>query len=519
MYKVLIVDDEPLILEGLHALINWWEYDLEIIGQALNGLEALDLLQNNLIDILITDIKMPEMNGLELIRQAKKNYPQLMCIIISSYDEFEYTKEAVKLKIENYLLKPIDPDELISTLTTIILSIEQEFHQIIEQEKKMNIIKNNILCRWITGSISEEEFYDRVNFLSINIFREKYQTAIFKCINNDYFSENYNDSKIRVYELCKSFFSNKSTLVFLDLYGNTVVLLDNKTYENDLIIETALLKCIFIIQEKLCITVFGAVGEAVFECMSVHRSYNNALELLEYRIFNENKSLFFWHEHNALSTKSSSSVKLDVNLLRKAIITKDFDNASTHLEQIFLSLEKDYPIIPSLFYNIVLEIVFIITSTTKSVSNDTQELYSNLNNIRNTITSFNSVGEIKLWVKTILMKSIAFISNEYIQLNPIIKSIIEYTELNFQQDINIKVLASQFYVNADYLGRLFKSEVGLTYTNYLNKIRLEKAKYLLLNSHMKISDISKQVGYTNTNYFFTIFKKIIGTSPQDFRRI
>jgi len=72
MYKVLIVDDEPLILEGLHALINWWEYDLEIIGQALNGLEALDLLQNNLIDILITDIKMPEMNGLELIRQAKK---------------------------------------------------------------------------------------------------------------------------------------------------------------------------------------------------------------------------------------------------------------------------------------------------------------------------------------------------------------------------------------------------------------------------------------------------------------
>lgn len=518
MYKILIVDDEPLILEGFHSLINWWDYELEIVGQALNGLDALEILQNNPIDILITDIRMPEMNGLELIRQAKKNHPQLMCIIISSYDEFEYMKEAVKLKIENYLLKPIDPDELISTLTTVVLSLEQDFCQSLEQEKELNIIKNNILCRWISGYISEEELFERINFLSIDMFRELYQIALIKCISNDHFSENLNDIKVKVYELCSSFFSSNPTLlVFLDLFGNTVILLDNKTCENNLNIETTLLKCINVIQEKLCITVFGAVGEAVTEYMAVNRSYNNALELLEYRIFNERKTLFFWHEHDALSTKSIPSVKLDVNLLRKAIITKDIDNASNHLEQIFFSLEREDSITPSMFYDIVLEIIFIITSTAKSVSNDIQELYNNLNDVRNIIKKFNSIGEIKLWVKSILMQSITFISNEYIRLNPIIKSIIEYTELNFQKDINIKVLASQFYVNADYLGRLFKSEVGLTYTNYLNKIRLEKAKYLLLNTHMKISDISKQVGYLNTNYFFTIFKKTIGTSPQEFR--
>lgn len=180
MYKVLLVDDEPFIIDGLKQIIDWEEYGMEICGTAANGLEASHRLETNPADILITDIRMPKMNGLELIRHLKSRNSATRFIILSGYDDFEYLKESIQLGIENYLLKPVNQEELLATLVTTIRKIESDTNRTLNLPKDIDIIRENILFRWVANLIMPAELLERSSLLGIDLENTQYCVCVLR---------------------------------------------------------------------------------------------------------------------------------------------------------------------------------------------------------------------------------------------------------------------------------------------------------------------------------------------------
>ncbi len=179
MYTVLIVDNEKNITDSLSHTIDWHEYGFSKILTALDGTDALQLLSTEKVHLLITDIKMPQMDGLTLLKHVRPQYPHIHCLILTAYNEFEYAKEALVMGVDNYLLKPINTEELSD-------NVKKVANLIFSQEKiDNNIFYNNILLRWLNGSINKEELIDRAALLDINLFMPCFTVLIvhFEAIN------------------------------------------------------------------------------------------------------------------------------------------------------------------------------------------------------------------------------------------------------------------------------------------------------------------------------------------------
>ncbi|WP_285229350.1 response regulator [Paenibacillus polymyxa] len=180
MYKVFIVDDEPFIIEGLYDIVDWSSFGMEIVSHAGNGQAALQALTSQPVDILITDISMPLMNGLDLIREARRVKPELKVIILSGFNEFEYLKEGMQLGIENYLLKPINVEELESTLSNTASKLDHTLSPQADDAYGIQILKDNILHRWLTGQIAATEFEERAQFMNLSLDAPDVAVAILR---------------------------------------------------------------------------------------------------------------------------------------------------------------------------------------------------------------------------------------------------------------------------------------------------------------------------------------------------
>jgi two-component system response regulator YesN len=168
VYKVLLADDEPMILKGLKRLINWDDYGLEITGVAVNGEDAWRKIEKAGVDILITDIRMPKLDGLELLKKISDDHRNIKTIVVSGYDDFSYVKQALQYGIENYILKPINEDELSSTLLHIIEKMDQEKRRQKILQCGIDTLRDNIIDRWLQGAIDENELLERAGFLGID---------------------------------------------------------------------------------------------------------------------------------------------------------------------------------------------------------------------------------------------------------------------------------------------------------------------------------------------------------------
>lgn len=180
MFKVFIVDDEPFIIEGLYDIVDWAKLGMEIVGHAENGAIALEAMKVTPADILITDISMPVMSGLDLIRHVRAVHPELKVIVLSGYNEFDYLKEGMALGIENYLLKPINLEEFKGTLRTVAQKLNVNRSELALNEQSMRILRDNVMYRWLQDQISPKEFQERADLLGIELDQRYVQVSILR---------------------------------------------------------------------------------------------------------------------------------------------------------------------------------------------------------------------------------------------------------------------------------------------------------------------------------------------------
>ena len=474
MRKILIADDEELIRKGLKSMINRYKEDFYDIYLCSNGNQANEILDKENIDILITDIRMPESDGIELINHMKKYHKETSIIILSGYDDFKYAKEAIRCGAKEYLLKPVNREKLY----LCIEDIEKEINK--KEEYTQGYYSNLFNYLLQTESLSME---------ILSIIEKNFKMEIF----NDYYIGIYNinilDKALFVNELEKNKYGK--LIYFFDAEGCLVVISQDIGFIVNLISEN----------EKSNYVV--GISKKHISIQTIKEAYSEANEAFRHRILSPEKIYRYElvEKRNKKFTIEVNKIKSIINMISLGRI----DDIYIIIDELFSEknieeLNVDYFIqISSLLKTKIIEI------------DDTFKMHN--------INWYSSINEyINKLKKGISIVDKRLLSSDNNSTNLAVKKGVEYINKNFNKDINLTIISNEVSMNYTYFCELFKIYTGETFVIYLQKLRVEKAIELLLNSPShRIYEIANMVGYKDAKQFTKTFRKITGISPIEYK--
>ncbi len=517
MYRILIADDESIILNGLRKFIDWEEHGIEVVECVKSGSEALQYIEKNDVDILLTDIRMPAMDGLELIRRVKNSGKNIRFIILSGYDDFEYMKQALKLGIENYLLKPVNRDELSTTLLDVIEKIKAERRTNQRNQRGLDIYRDNMLNRWVCGSLSGDELMEKASLAGIELNSDYYVVSIIRLVGKkdqrkeDIGGVDYSAALKLCGKICKT---EEWQALFQNLDGDIILLFGSNGEVDKVKIKEKMNECIDEINRRLLCDVFITVGSKEAGYLNVHKSYKSANELQGYSLIITNNSVVDYEETERATSERQKEFIIDFKLYDKMLSAGDIDGCCRFIHEIFTRLKSNSGVTPAFVQIIAIELMFHLVMIVKDFPKGNLFDYTDID--FRSLYSAHTIEELEEFLKNTMMKAEGVIKKKD-YYSPYVSMVLSYIDENYNKDLSITQLSKKFKINAAYLGQLFKNETGEMLTNYINKIRVEKAKNMLLTTTLKASAISERVGYQNTNYFYRVFKKLTGVSPSEYR--
>ena len=503
MYKVMLVDDEKLIIEGLKNIIDWKEVGLEVVETALNGKEAFDKFNENKIDIIITDINMPQVTGLELIKYIRDIDLNIKFVILTGYDEFNYAKEAIKYDVNNYILKPINEEELKDTLINIVRELDKKNKRDIEI-----LDKNRKLLQYINGNLDREFIYSIEKILNIDIYSKKYTVAsihITSEYDGDLFSnirDIIDNNTSNGYEILNS---NEGQAVLINSWDNNIEKKDIINYYEN--IKNKIIK-------KLESYIFIAIGEVVDKITEIDVSYDIAKELKKYSLTEEKNSCIYL---DLIKDKKEKRItfKEEIDILNKYIIERNI----VEIERIVGEIIDNEELTPRNIYDFSIKVIILIDEISNELKINRNYKSDNLSSTIVDLCNENTRESINTFIISEIKEIVDIMSSNDNKYSPVIQQIINIVEDKYYEELSLKTLSYKYNINSSYLGQIFSKEVGMSFSEYLNKIKNLKAKDLILNTNMKINDIAKMVGYIDSSYFYRKFKKYYGVSPSTLREM
>ena len=524
MYRVIIVDDEPLIRKGLRATIEWDELGLELSGEASNGSEAWEQILVIKPQIVITDIKMPVMDGLELIRKLRESGSNIKVIILSGYSDYMFLKEAITHGVESYLLKPIDNDELISILKSTIKSIEDEIVSKLQQREGVLALTNNTLNRLVTNSIGLQEYKEKCSLMNIALEGSKFVAATAMIEDGGSGTELDGDNSLRlfaVFNICEEIIGrNDLGLVFISSNGEIVFLLsDGKNGLADSLLDSIFTEILNSVRQYLKLSVFIGVGLRVEAIEELYKSYDAALKCLDYRIAVKDDAVIKYAEIDS-GKISLQNIKIDFELLENFIRLEEKEKLLKYIDKCFEELSRQEKLSIDHIRSFVLQIVIYAIKAVGETGRDAARVAESLDFRYSELLGFKKLGEFKAWLETFSERVIDFLAlNVNKKISIAVKSTLDYVNEHYFEDISLKLVADKIYMNASYLGQVFKKEMGESFTDYVNNYRIQRAKELLTTTNLKVYEISEKVGFADSHYFIKIFKKHTGVNPSDIKKI
>ncbi|GBG05616.1 DNA-binding response regulator [Paenibacillus agaridevorans] len=521
MYKLLLIDDEQIILDGLVQKIDWAGQRMELAATATNALSALRLVEELKPDIVLTDIRMPGMDGIELIQHLKQLHPQLLCIILSGYGDFDYAKRAIQFGVEAYLLKPVRDAELNRTLAEMVGKLEKKNledsyvtslrHNYKKQQQSMLSLS---LTRLISGSALPEDLaqlpelllggtgyavlvdMETVKYPHLG-FREEEQSLFHYCVLN-------------IIENCLSLHGIPGIVFkhafnryeFVALIGS-VSTRDNSAYLQEAIVHIA---------RYLRVDVTVGVGTPFRRLTELGRSYTEA--------------------------RQASLNKV----LRGGGVVYKYKLATRHSDQHTLSADEQRMLVHCLETHNVKTIADWLIKRLRLLAEDNavgyQELQQFMEQIMETLqlfrqkTGFDASMEDRPAIlhresdmEAIYVELLQLF--EYFALRPqtgsrltgeqIVEEVIRYIDQHYNEDISLQWISATYYIHANYFSRIFKEKAGVTLSEYILQTRMKQAMQLIKETPLQIKEIAQLVGYEQPAYFSLIFRKTFGISPIQLR--
>lgn len=522
MYKLMIVDDEEEVRHGIINSIDWSRYGFEVINEAENGQEALDIIDEIIPDVLITDICMPLMDGLELTSSINEHFPTIKIIVITGFDDFSFAQKAIKHGVTDYILKPILPDDIYELLKKLKIRLDQEVREKEDINKlqkhysdSLPILKDSFLTSLILGNPDSNTIKNRTTLFKLRITGSLFASAV---INITGITEL---KKFAILTEIKEILE-KHNIGETFFYDSTIVILFAFNNKNQNIVRNKLFSLLGEIRQtiekflKLSITI--GLGNIQDSQSKFKESYKTAISALEYHlILGENKIIFV----EDLEPSTINFFHFDEEKEEKLISCIKFcreKDVSAAVEALFLNLQtehisvKEYQIFFMEILSSLLKLARLFQIDSSNVLPDNADMYVEL-------SRFKTITQVKDWLVSFCINLMNNISLQRANKTQIIfEKANDYIKINYSDHkLSVQKLADYLYISPSYLNSLFKKEASTTFLKYLINIRLSKAKELLREKTLTISEVAEKVGYPDVSYFSYFFKKNIGKSPREFK--
>lgn len=509
LYSVLIVDDESILRNGLKYICDWEKEGFQLIGEASNGREALDIIKREEPNIVITDLIMPEIDGVELIKIIKNDYPNIKVLVLSNVSDFEHVKYTFKYGVNDYLLKTEASAE---NILPVLKNMINEIGDIDNSKKKkdeMLILESELLNILENRDIENKDIYKIKEYFNFNNFY--IMASEFYELEDGYLY--LNDIKVKINNIIKEYLEI-NTYVTLFIKTKLIIVINYDKFK-DIKLNYTLKGLAKVLVESFNIKPF-ILSENVDNILSLSTIYNDVVNVI-------GKSIYF------------DTFFIDRNEINKdyKIIKFDYDTFNSYIGR--LDFKKSIEIIND-YFELIKENVFMDEYDLKKFSQNL--IYNALNTLENIETDLMNISRKKI----ILFKKIdtarsfneilnividtfseiekASINNLNSKSNTyIIKMVKDYVDKNYKEDISVSTIASDLSINYNYLSYCFKNETNENLSSYINKIRIEKAKFYLEDIQIPIANISEMVGFSEHNYFSKIFKKYTSLTPSEYRRM
>ena len=543
MLKTFLVEDEVVIREMIKKMIPWEQYGFELVGEAADGEMALPLILKKKPDLLITDIKMPFMDGLTLCKLVKKELPDIRIVILSGYDDFNYAKQAISIGVEDYLLKPITKNAFIERLEEIHNRYEHEKTQREYYEKfrlEMQEYEKNASRDFFETLVRADsdlaELYRRADKLNLDIVAEAYNILIFtpdtsegSCNTDDQCS----DWEAEVQDKINNYFLNHPVAILFrhQVFSYAILVKGQKDT-----IEKNTEECVKAIQDIMAQTEgrtdwFIAVGKSADRLSMLGHSYRTAVRANSFRYLYDGHILDYQsletRKENPSDSYKEDSVQLrnvNINALNPAILQKFLSSGLAEEVEGFV---RDYinaigqePMGSLVFRNyVVLNVRFSVLSFLKKLGCDDSEISGQeTDNIVE--ETGKSIETAVAYCEKMLRKAIALRDeNAGNQNRSVLKRAVEFIDQNYMdEELSLNKAAHVANVSANHFSALFSQNMGQTFTEYLTGLRMSKAKELLRCTAMRSSEIAGEVGYKDAHYFSYLFKKTQGMTPSEYRK-
>ncbi len=536
MYKLIVVDDKADILDGIIKLGHWAQMNFDVVGKACNGKDAFDLVREHQPDVVITDIRMPIMDGLELTSLIKQHFPFTKVIILSGYDDFNYAQQAVKLGAEEYLLKPARIDRIEGAVLRAYekLEIEKKVREdsILMQQKlikSLPLLKDDYFRYLVSTPVEHDlnEVKDRFRFLEIGLDIRYFAVLL---IELDHYRELFERNNIKEVELykfavanmaqelmgacykCETLRVDDNRIVLLINYRTDLSLNDNKAGISD--VAENIRKSV---EKYLDITITIGIGGLYEDLKDIYYSFLEAREAIAYKIVLGHNHVICAQDIRINHHQSFHyPIQLENEILSYIKIGAS-EQIPARLNQFIESLIDQKDISPAYLKKILRNFVGVISRMTLELPENTE-----MNRIRNNdliaeIEKYKTVDEIRSWLNKILCEIAQTVRNmKKSQLEKDIDKAKLYIHQHFHEDISLQTVSEHVCLSPTYFSAVFKELAGETFIEYLVKARVEKAKELLATGQYKIYEIANRVGYEDRRYFSEVFKKHTGLNPAEY---
>ncbi len=547
MVKLFLVEDEIVMRDGIKSQINWEKEDIEFVGEASDGELAWPMILETKPDILLTDIKMPFMDGLELSALVRKELPDTSIIILSGYDEFSYAQQAVSLGVTDYLLKPLPPGKLLECIRRVQEKIEQERAQSEsvwsdELAREQKDAEKNLLFRaLVTNDRPMKEILAMSDHLQIHISARYYAVMLMMVRGKD---NAMPDEELRSEFAAAA--EQSEGWIFFDRNENGYAMIGTGNSPKE--IEDSENALISRLKEIICdvgeCTWFIGVGETVNRISDVDKAYYSANKALSYRFIEGVNRVVFADEMTNMKREDPVKhspdehlraedaigiVKLDVShavmndssrdMLDSFLRTGTYEEVVPFMEGVFRSIgENNLESYVFLTY-LSMDLYFTMVRFLKEIGRRVDEIDEKIGDINSFLKNQITVDQARDYLTSYLQELIHLRDrNTRKRYGRILTEAVAYIDENFdREDISLNKVAETVGLSPNHFSSIFSQEMGMTFIEYLISRRMDRAKELLRTTQMRSSEIAYKVGYKDPHYFSSTFKKIQGMTPREYR--
>jgi len=515
MYKLIIVDDEKAIRRGIRDYFDWENMNFEVAALFEDGKEALEYIQKEHVDVILTDIEMAEVSGLNLAKYISDNQLPHKVVIISGYKEFEYARKAVQYGVANYLLKPIKIEEVTEVFTKISKELAKEEKKR-ENEKFKELLPELTEQFWLSllvgGSRTKESVRKRSELIGIPIEVNRSCGLINLSISDEdlKIAGYYDGEKYRnlVYNICGQ--ESEDIICFPVFLSDNIVKViavakDEESTENFSV------RLKQQVAEK-CETALGLLKLRIN--LEIEKIFEDIMEITEYQCILPRRTVRK-EEHPPMAQEDYDNLLQKYKLMMGTINDGDFDELVYLIDTIF----QEFRSIPLLqVKHLCVDMFSMLSGRMMKMGFDAWGNTGKSINYEEIITA-PDLSNLKQMVQQRLHKILEIVKDKQnISSKIFVEEAKRYIKKHYPQEISLEMVASRFFLNQAYFSRIFKQYTGTTFTDFIIELRMEKAKELLSQGRYKVYEVSRMVGYKSEKYFFRIFKQYTGCSPSDYYR-